>query len=205
MAIITNYATLQTAIGDYLGRSDLSGFYPNFTQNAETLIYKNLRIRAMETALSVTISSGVAAIPTSPALLELKYAYVDVSPVQVLDRVPPDMIRARWPVRSGGSIPRDIAIEGANFIFGPNPGNYTIKGIYYAQFSALSGSNTTNWFTTNAPDLLLYGSLLQAEPFIKNDPRLPVWEALFRASYDAVANEEKRQRSSGGSIATRLA
>src|SRR5688572_30770843 len=149
MAIITNYSTLQTALSDYLNRSDLTSFLPNFTQACEMKLYRDLRIRAMETALSVTISSGVATIPTSPALVALKYAYVDGAPVQSLDHVPPDDIYARYPTRSGAEKPRLIAMEGTNFIFGPYPGNYTIKGIYYARLTPLSGSNTTNWFTTN--------------------------------------------------------
>jgi len=202
VAIITDYSTLRTAVSDYLARSDLSGFVPNFIQNCESTIYKDLRIRAMETALSVTISGGVATVPT--AFVELKFAYVSTSPVQVLDWVPPEMIYARYPVRSGAEIPKDISIAGANFIFGPYPGNYTINGIYYARLTALSDSNTTNWFTTYAPDLLLYGALLEAAPFMMDDKRIATWQTFYQKAYSAVANEEKRKRSAGGSIATRL-
>lgn len=205
MAIISNYTTLQTAIGDYLNRSDLTTFLPNFTQACEMKLYRDLRIRAMETALSVTISSGVATIPTSPALVALKYAYVDGSPVTSLDHVPPDDIYAKYPNRSGtAEIPRLIAMEGANFIFGPYPGNYTIKGIYYARLAALSGSNLTNWFTTNATDALLYGSLLEAAPFLIDDPRIPMWQAAFDRAVRSIKTEEVRSRNSGGSIAARL-
>lgn len=205
MAQITDYATLKTAVADYIARSDLSGFVPNFIQNAESTIYKTLRIRAMENALSVTIANGVAAVPTSPVFVALKYAYVATTPVQPLDRVPPDMIYARWPVRSGAEIPRDIAVAGSNFIFGPYPGNYTVEGIYYGRLAALSDSNTTNWFITYAPDLLLYGALMDAAPFLKDDARIPVWQAFYQRAYNAVKDEEVRQRSSGGSIATRRA
>jgi hypothetical protein len=202
VALITDYATLKTAVSDYLARSDLSGFTPNFVQNAEGLIYKNLRIRAMETALSVTIASGVATVPT--AFVALKYAYVSTSPVQTLDWVPPEMIYARYPVRSGAEIPRDISVAGTNFIFGPYPGNYTIEGIYYTRLTSLSDSNTTNWFTSYAPDLLLFGALLQAETFLKNDKRLETWKVMYQAAFDSVANEERRMRTAAGSVATRL-
>lgn len=205
MAIITNYATLQTAIGDYLGRSDLSTFLPNFTQACEMKLYRDLRIRAMETALNVTISGGVAAVPTSPIFLDLKYAYVNTVPVTSLDRVPPDDIYARYPVRQGVSeIPRVIAVEGSNFIFGPYPGDYNIKGIYYTRFAPLSASNTTNWFTTNATDALLYGSLLEAAPFLADDPRVPMWQVAFDRAIQSIKKEEARARTSGGSIAARL-
>lgn len=205
MAIISNYATLQTAIGDYLGRSDLTSFLPNFTQAAEMKLYRDLRIRAMETALSVTIASGVATVPTSPALVQLKYAYVDGSPITSLDHVPPDQIYAKYPNRSGtAEIPRLIAVEGTNFIFGPYPGNYTIKGIYYARLTPLSASNTTNWFTANATDALLYGSLLESAPFLGDDPRVPLWQIAFERAVKSIKSEEVRARNSGGSIAARL-
>lgn len=204
MAIITSYATLQTAVGDYLGRSDLSTFLPNFTQNAEQTLYRSLRIRAMETALSGTISSGVLALPSD--FLDLKFAYVNTSPVTSLDKVAPDYIYAKWPVRSGSAeIPTAIAVQGTNFIFGPYPGDYAILGIYYARLAALSASNTSNWFILNAPDLLLYGSLLEAESFLQGDPRIPMWKAYYDQAYRSVEMQERRGKyGSGGSVATRL-
>jgi hypothetical protein len=203
VAVITDYSTLQTAVADYLARSDLTDFIPNFIQNCEGKLYKNLRIRAMETALSGTIASGVLAAPSD--FVALKYAYVNTSPVQVLDWVPPEMIYARHPVRSGSAeIPTQISLEASNFIFGPYPGSYAVAGIYYKRLTALSDSNTSNWFITDAPDLLLYGALLEAEPFLKNDARIETWNGFYRLSYDAVDKEQKRQRTAAGSIAARL-
>lgn len=202
MAIITNYSTLQTAIGDYLARSDLSSFFPNFTQAAEAKLYKRLRIRAMETALSGTISSGVLAVPSD--FLELKFAYVTTSPVQWLKKTTPEHIYNDWPVRSGSAIPTHISRQGTNFIFGPYPGAYTVAGIYYARLTALSGSNTTNWFITNAPDVLLYGSLLEAAPFLGDDPRVPIWAEAFAQCIALIEEEERREGARGSSRAARV-
>jgi hypothetical protein len=202
MAIINSYATLQTAIADYLNRSDLTSFLPNFTQNAEAKLYKVLRIRAMETALSDTIAGGVIALPAD--FIELKYAYVNTTPVQFLSRITPEKLYEDFPVRSGSSMPRVIAVEGGNFIFGPYPGSYAVAGVYYARLAALSASNTTNWFTANAPDLLLYGSLLEAESFIIGDARLPVWKAFYDAALKAVQDEERRQVMSGSAPRVRI-
>lgn len=202
MSIITNYATLQTAIGDYLNRADLTSFLPNFTQGAEGKLYKSLRIRAMEMALSGTISGGVLAVPND--YVELKYAYVNATPVTFLQRVPAEQIYTEYPVRSGSASPRYIAREATNFIFGPYAGSFAVAGIYYARLTALSASNTTNWFTANAPNLLLYGSLIEAEPFLGNDPRLAMWKAMFDYEYKAVENEEKRESRSGSVPRTRV-
>lgn len=193
---------MQTAIGDYLARSDLSTFLPNFTQNAESKLYKELRINAMETALSGTIASGVLAVPND--YVELKTAYVSMTPIRFLKRATPEEIYSKYPVRSGGEIPSLIGHEGSNFIFGPYPGAYTIAGIYYKRLTALSGSNLTNWFTTNAPDALLYGSLLEAEPFLGSDPRVPLWKAAYDIAVKNIKDEEMRERYSGSSKQMRL-
>lgn len=203
MALITNYSTLQQAIADYLNRAELTTFLPNFTQNCESKLYKRLRIRAMEEALSVSISGGVANIPAD--FLALRYAYVESQPVRFLKVATPEEIYSRYPIRAGAEdMPSLIATEGDTFIFGPYPGDYAVKGIYYARPVALSGSNTTNWFTANAPSLLLYGSLLEAESFIQNDQRLPVWKAAYDEELKIVQDAEKYERRSGSSLQTRL-
>jgi hypothetical protein len=43
--------------------------------------------------------------------------------------------------------------------------------LYYERIAPLSSTNQTNWLTQNAPNAMLYGTLLQAMPFLKNDAR----------------------------------
>ena len=50
---------------------------------------------------------------------------------------------------------------------------------YFAKLDNLSGTNTTNWLTANAPDLLLYGGLMEAELYLVNDERYQHWKVLF--------------------------
>lgn len=202
MALVTNYATLVTAIEDYLAVSDLSSWVPNFLQNAQAKLYRSLRIRAMETALSGTISSGVIALPSD--YLDLKHAYVNTSPVKFLERTTPEEIYRNYPTRSASGKPHWIAREAGNFIFGPYPDDtYSIAGVYYARLTLLSGSNTTNWFTTNAPDVLIYGALLEAQPFIMNDARIPVWRAMFDEAVETLIREERKEKHSGSTLQIR--
>jgi hypothetical protein len=202
MALINSYATLVTATEDYLARSDLTSWVPNFLQNSQKKLYRSLRIRPMETALSVTIASGVAALPAD--YLDLKYAYVNASPVKFLERVTPEEIYRNYPVRSASGKPHWIAREAENFIFGPYPDStYSIAGIYYKQLDLLSASSTTNWFTTNAPEVLLYGALLEAQPFLMNDKRIPVWQALFNEAIDTIDRQERREKHSGSTLQVR--
>jgi hypothetical protein len=203
MSLITDYSTLVTAITDYLARSDLSSFVPNFLQNCQGKIYRSLRLRTMETALSGTIASGVLAVPAD--YLELKYAYLTTDPSTFLERTTPELIYTKWRTRSASGRPLEIAREAENFIFGPFPDDtYAVAGIYYKQLTLLSASNTTNWFTTNAPEVMLYGALLEAQPFLMNDKRLPTWQMLYDQALETVKRADRRESFSGSTLATKV-
>jgi hypothetical protein len=203
MALITDYATLVTAISDYLARSDLTSYIPNFLQNAQTKIYRSLRLRSMETTLSGTMSGGVLALPDD--YLQLKYAYLDTSPKVFLERTSPETIYTKYRAGNRSGRPLDIAREGSNFIFGPLPdSDYAVGGVYYSLPELLSESNPTNWFLENASDVLLYASLLEAQPFLMNDKRIPTWASFMSESIRLLQEQEKRENSSGSTLATRV-
>lgn len=50
---------------------------------------------------------------------------------------------------------------------------------YYQLPALLDASNQTNWLTDYAPNVLLYRSLLEATPFLKDDNRLGTWKGLY--------------------------
>lgn len=199
---ITTYAELKTAAANWLHRDDLTTYIPDFIAICEATLYREIRIRAMEVALSSAISSGVVAVPSD--YIDLKSAYVDGSPSKVLERTSPEVVYAKYPTRSAEGKPSVIAREGTNFIFGPYPDSaYTIKGIYYKRLAALSDANTTNWVLTNAPDVLLYGSLLASAPFLKNDSRIGVWASLYSSSKNRLQEEDTAEQHSGSSLRSR--
>lgn len=196
---IATYAELKTAIANWLKKSTLTSYIPDFIMMGEKRIYRELRIRAMETSLSSAISSGVIAVPSS--YVQLKFAYVDGSPVRHLTLKDPSYIYENYPTRSSDKKPQVMAREVDNFIFGPYPDSaYTIKGVYYKKLDALSDSNTTNWFTTNASDLLLFAALMEAEPFIKNDPRLALWLKKYEDIRDQIQIEDEDENYSGSPL-----
>lgn len=196
---ITTYAELKTATASYLNRSDLTDQIPLFIRLAEIRIYRDLRIRPMEATLSTAISSGVIALPTG--YVEMKNARIDGSPSSPLIRKDAEFIYHRYPTRSSDGKPIYFAREAENLIFGPYPDSaYTVKGTYYKKLPALSASNTTNWFITDAPDLLLFGALLQAMPYLDNDARLETWGKMYAAAKDRVQREDDNEEFSGSPL-----
>lgn len=191
MAVVTTYNTLLTAVADFLARSDLTSFTPNFVQQFEERFYRQSENWAswMETALSVASTAGACAVPSD--YLALKVAYWDGESSPPLKRISLDQLYQRYPRDSGTTgTPRYIARNGANFEFGPIPSSGTLAGTYYAKPTVLrSDGDGVNWLVTHAPDLLLYGALLEAEPFLKNDKRIVVWKQFYDESLAAYRSQ----------------
>jgi hypothetical protein len=177
-------------------RTDLTSLIPDFIADAEARIYRDLRIRAMETAFSSAIASGTVSVPTG--FIEWKYLYINGSSAQKLTRKDPEYIYTTYPTRTGNGKPVFFAREADTLIFGPYPDSaYTVKGIYYKRLPALSDTNTTNWFITDAPDLLRYAALSEAAQYIRDDAHISLFEGKYNATKDAIQRTDKRESNSG--------
>lgn len=94
-----------------------------------------------------------------------------------------------------------IGLDGAEKIrFAPEPdGTYTMKLVYSAQVDPLSDSNTTNALLDLAPDIYLYGALVEAEPYLQEDQRVQLWKALLE---EAIQKHyiSRQRREFGGNL-----
>jgi hypothetical protein len=71
---------------------------------------------------------------------------------------------------------------------------------YYERPLPLSDTNQTSWTTRYAPQLLLYGALLEAQPFLKLPERTPEFKAFYDQAAMAVAKESMRRASDQAQI-----
>ena len=67
---------------------------------------------------------------------------------------------------------------------------YAFEAICYTRLQPLASDNQTNWLTQNAPNALLFGVLKQTAPFLKDDPRLATWNALFDQAMASLKSED---------------
>lgn len=200
MATVTSWATLNTEVANVLDRTDLTNDIPFMIQLAEFRIYRELRVRQMETALSAAIASGVLAVPSG--YREMKFAYVNTTPTTKLQRKDAEWIYLHYPTRSSDRVPKFFAREGENFIFGPYPDStYTIKGVYYKQLTLLSASNTSNWLITDAPDLIYFATLCEAAPWLGNSESIPIWEGKYQLAKKRVQQQDEDEEFSGSPLA----
>ncbi len=201
---ITSYSELKTATANWLARSDLTSYIPDFITLGEARIYRDCKFRQMETALSSTIASGVIAVPSG--YLSMKFAYVDGSDVVYMERMSHEQLLVQYPQRSADGKPCAYARNGTNFEFGPYPDSaYTIKGVYYKKLDALSDSNTSNWLITDVPDLILWAALAEAGPFTMDDAKTALYEQKYAQVLAAAKKQQYMEESSGSSLMSRPA
>ena len=82
--------------------------------------------------------------------------------------------------------------------FAPIPDtNYSVKMLYYAKPAVPTDSNTTNVFMMVCPDALLYGALIEAEPYLMNDVRLAVWTQLYSNAVQSLAESDNTSEYAG--------
>lgn len=71
--------------------------------------------------------------------------------------------------------------------------SYVMEVLYYEQPRFLGDDFQTNWLTEYAPDLLLYATLLEATPFLKNDERVQMWQGMYDRAAQALSGEDLKR------------
>jgi hypothetical protein len=202
---LSTYTELKTSIGDWLNRTDLTSVIPDFISLAEAQIERQLRTRQMIVRATASFAAGAEYGTVPDDFLEAKAVKLDTNPVtsltfQTIDSL--DQLSNTTYLSSGK--PLYFTVVGNQFRLLPIPdGAYTADLVYYAKLSKLSSTNTTNWLLTQAPDVYLYGSLLQAAPYLQDDARISVWSSLYAAGLDQLQVADDRGSTSGGALMAR--
>jgi hypothetical protein len=208
MSLVT-YTDLQSAIGNWLARADLSANIPDFITLAEARIFYGsddpnfpsppLRLRAMEQITDPTVYqtvAGTATVALPAGFVEARAVSLNTSPIADLDFVTQKQLNAAWVGTVTGQ-PKVYTFQGDSLRLGPTPdAAYGVVLSYYKRFDPLA-TTPTNWLMANAPGVYLYAALLEAQPFIMNDQRLPVWASMLGGATRALMLADQRDRWGG--------
>jgi hypothetical protein len=199
---LSTYTELKASIADWLVRADLTAAIPDFISLAEAQIERNLRTRQMISRASATISTEYSALPDD--FLEVKSLKLQTNPVTPLQFETIDSLDNLQQQYRSASKPRFFSIVGNQIRTVPVPDDsYTTELTYYAKLSKLSSTNTTNWLLTAASDAYLYGTLMQAAPYLKDDARIAVWSSMYISALEDLQVSDDRGASSGGALIAR--
>ena len=189
------YNSLFNDIQTYLERTDQATIdkIPQFIMLAEQVIAAELKFLGN---LTVAESQMVTAQPVidKPArwrkTVSMNITVNGVKYPVLLRKY--EYLREYWPEATDLDVPKFYCdYDYTHWLVAPTPaGPYTYEVLYYQRVQPLDSSNQSNWFTEYAPQALLYGSLLQAMPFLKNDERMTMWQSQYTQIMDVLKTED---------------
>ena len=198
------FTELKDAIADWLDRSDLTARIPDFITLAEARLNRDLRIRPMEVRSSMETTASQRYFNLPGGYVQMRNMQINTNPITPLEYITPEMLDRLYGSNTTGK-PRAYTLIGDEIQLAPIPdSDYTVEMAFYEKFTPLgdgtSGTVTNNWLTTNAPDVLLYGALLEAEPFLMNDARVQLWGTMLQQVAKDLQDRDIFDRHSGSAL-----
>jgi len=194
-AAVMTYDNLTSNIEQYLERNDpaVVNQIPTFIMLAEFEIAEMMKSLGQQQVVESTMLAGNPVIP-KPA----RWRKTTSFNITVGGKKQPVFLRKYEylinyaPSSTSESTPLYYAdYDYDNWLVAPTPDqNYAFEVLYYERIQPLSSENQTNWLTRNAPNAMLYGTLLQAMPFLKNDQRV-IFQQKYTEAITALTNEDK--------------
>jgi hypothetical protein len=202
MAISTK-AELHTAVANWLNRSDLTARIPEFISLAEASFNRNLRTRDMLVRSTASASDQYISLPAD---------FLEMSNIELTSTSPPKRLIYITSDRSDdyresnndtAGTPDYYTIEGTSVQLTPTPNStFTLQINYFRDIPALSGlaDSGNNWLLLGHPDIYLYGTLLQASPYIMDPQSAQQWDSLLARSMQELQIADEKSRYSGGTL-----
>ena len=203
MATTMTFTTLQQDVRRYLERgttyaSDPVVFeqIPRLINLAERRIARELKVQGFINVVSGTLQSGVAVYPKPDRWRDTVSINIGTGANNntrkvLLSRVY-EYLLSYWPDRTATAQPIFYSdYDYTHWLIAPTPNaDYPFEVLYYELPPLLDDVVQTNWLTDYAPQLLLYGTLLEATPFLKNDERIPVWQNMYDRAASMLNGED---------------
>jgi hypothetical protein len=203
MATNTTFTTLQQDVQRYLERGaayDVDPVVwaqiPRLINLAERRIARELKIQGSINAVTGTLQTGtsVYAKPDrwrDTVSVSIGAGAANEDRTQLYARSY-EYLRAYWPNSTQTEQPEFYAdYDYDHWLIAPTPNaDYPFEILYYELPPLLDDAVQTNWLTDYAPQLLLYGTLLEATSFLKNDERLPTWQVQYDRAAQMLQGED---------------
>jgi hypothetical protein len=194
MSAIMTYNSLVANVIDYMERDDADfvAAIPGMIALAESSIAAELRSYIQLIVVETHLAQNQVTL-TKPARWR-KTVSMKVSGQPMLLRSQDYL--AQYQAESDAGMPKYYAeYDFSNWAFAPKPdASYPVEIIYYAEIQPLDENNQQNLWTSVAPQAMLFGTLLQAQGYLKALDKLPVWKAYYTDAIAALKKEDDLRR-----------
>jgi hypothetical protein len=192
MATTTTFATLKQDVQRYLERGSTLASdpivyeqIPRLINLAERRIARELKIQGFINVVTTTLNAGQSVYDKPDRWRDTISINIGTGTGnkqrKTLFTRDYEYARSYWPDESQTSEPVFYSeYDYSHWLISPTPDTaYPVEILYYELPPLLDDSTQTNWLSEYAPQLLLYGTLLEATPFLKNDDRISVWQQMY--------------------------
>jgi hypothetical protein len=165
---------------------------PRLVTLGERRIARELKIEGFIQAVVTPLQPGVPVYMKPDRWRDTISMSVDNQPVFARSY---EYCRHYWPDEASTGTPEFYAdYDYQHWLLVPTPATaQTLEILYYEQPRLLGEEFQTNWLTEYAPDLLLYATLLEATPFLKNDDRIQTWQGMYDRAAQAINGEDLKR------------
>lgn len=191
--MIGTFDELVSAVGDITDRDDLATKAPMFIQLAEARLNRLLDDPEME--VSVTLTGDGADLPDDFGSM-VSIGTSDGHPLTEMGNIE---YAAILPI---SGISRYYTIREGKVYYVPGAANPTL--VYRRRIPALTSGNPTNWLLTLAPDVYLYGTLIQAFVWDHDEDRAGLYKSAFDEAINELRIDGARRKWGAGPIGPRV-
>jgi len=195
------YTSLKTDIQTWAENTgtDFTNQLDTFIDNTQQKLSREIDPVGFNENVNSTMIQGDRFVNLPTAVEPMLFNYVEIvvsSNTKYLELKTLEFIKEYWPDNSLQGEPKYFTnFDDERLYVAPTPDqNYDIKIGYQGKINPLSNTNTTNWYTQNASDALLYGCLSEANLFTKNMEDYNIYKQKYVESVTAINNEARRRR-----------
>lgn len=194
MSVIMTYDSLVLNVQQYMERNDpdFIAQIPNLIALAESSIAAELKTYMQLIVVETSLAQNQEVLNKPARWRKTISMKVNGDPVLMRSQ---DYI-AQYLSQSDSGAPKYYAeYDYSNWNFAPRPDqSYPVEIIYYAEIQPLDAQNQQNLWTAIAPQAMLYGTLLQAQGYLKALDKLQMWKGYYTDAITALKKEDNARR-----------
>ena len=194
MSVIMTYDSLVLNIQQYMERDDADFIaqIPNLIALAESSIAAELKTYMQLIVVETSLAQNQSVLNKPARWRKTVSMKVNGEPILLRSQ---DYV-AMYQAESTNGQPLYYAdYDYSNWNFAPVPNQtYPVEIIYYAEIQPLDENNQQNLWTAIAPQAMLYGTLLQAQGYLKALDKLQMWKQYYADALAALKKEDNSRR-----------
>lgn len=207
---LSTYDDIVLGVQDWLfGRTDLATKAPSFIRLLEAKANRLLKVRQMEGRSTATINLASA----EPEFLSLPVDFHSMRRVRLKSVTGKPRLKFATGAQIDDFREKGRDVPGTPIWFSPlgdeielhpTPNQaFVVEMVYRKYIPALAAANQTNWLITLAPDVYLYGALMEAAPYLHEDERIATWKQRLQEAIDELNKLNDEAQYNAGPLVMR--